>query len=140
MGTLAKQAEKEGAEVMIVSGDKDMCQIVSSKVKLLDTMKNKITDIEGVKKKFGVEPEKVIDVLGLMGDSSDNVPGVPGIGPKTAESLINEYKSVEGIYENLEKITKKKVKQSLEENQKQAFLSKKLVTIDINVELVKTLA
>ncbi len=137
MGTLAKQAEIEGAEVMIVSGDKDMCQMVSSKVKLLDTMKNKVTDIEGVKKKFGVSPEKVIDVLGLMGDSSDNVPGVPGIGPKTAESLINEYGSIEEIYENLEDITKKKVKQNLEENKEQAFLSKQLVTIDINVELEK---
>ncbi len=137
MGTLAKQAETDGADVMIVSGDKDMCQMVSSNVKLLDTMKNKITDIDGVKKKFGVSPEKVIDALGLMGDSSDNVPGVPGIGPKTAQSLINEYGSMEEIYENLEDISKKKVKQNLEENREQAFLSKQLVTIDTNVELEK---
>lgn len=138
MGTLARQAEQDGVEVLIVSGDKDMCQMVSDKVKLLDTMKNKITDIAGVEKKFGVLPEKVIDVLGLMGDSSDNVPGVPGIGPKTAQSLVNEYGSMEEIYQNLEAITGKKVKQSLAENREQAFLSKKLVTIDTHVELDKS--
>ena len=138
MGTLAKQAEKDDVDVVIVSGDKDMCQSVTSKVVLLDTMKNKITDTAGVKKKFGVGPEKVIDVLGLMGDSSDNVPGVPGIGPKTAESLINEFGSIDGIYENLEKISKKKIKQSLKENKGQAYLSKKLVTLDTEVPLDKT--
>ena len=138
MGTLARQAEQDGAEVTIVSGDKDMCQMVSGRVRLLDTMKNKITDVSEVKKKFGVSPDRVIDVLGLTGDTSDNVPGVPGVGPKTAQRLVDEYGSVEDIYENLAEITKKKVKQSLTENRDQAFLSKKLVTIDTKVPLDKT--
>lgn len=138
MATLAKQAEKDGMEVVIISGDKDMCQLVSPGITLLDTMKNTVSDSEAVEKKFGVGPDKMGEVLALMGDSVDNVPGVPGIGPKTAVSLIKQFGSIDGIYNNLDNITKKKVKESLLEFKEQAYLSRKLVRLDTSVPLACT--
>ena len=88
MGTLAKKGTEEGLQVVIVSGDKDMMQLIGPDIRMLDTMKNKWFDIEGVEEKFGVPPDRVIEVMGLMGDSSDNIPGVKGVGPKTATELI----------------------------------------------------
>ena len=137
IGTLARQAEKEDVKVIIVSGDKDMCQLVSPAVTLLDTMKDSFSDLEAVEKKYGVGPDKIIEVFGLMGDSSDNIPGVPGIGPKTAESLIKQFGSIDGVYENIDGVSKKKVKQALLEFKEQAYLSRELVTIDTNVPLDK---
>ncbi len=138
IGTLARQAEKSGMEVVIISGDKDMLQLVSQGITILDTMKDSVFDVETVEKKFGVGPDKIIEIFGLIGDASDNVPGVPGIGPKTAEQLIKQFGSIDGIYKNLSEIRKKNVKQSLIEFKDQAYLSRELVTIDTRVPLDKS--
>ena len=138
IGTLARQAEKDSIDAVIISGDKDMCQLVSHGITILDTSKSAVVDSEAVKEKYGIGPEKIIDFLGLTGDSSDNVPGVPGIGPKTAQSLITQFGSMDGIYENLDSITKKKLKESLIQFKEQAYLSRRLVTIDTGVSLGTT--
>ena len=135
IGTLAKQGESAGLEVYIVSGDKDMMQLVTPNVFMLDTMKNKTIGIDGVIEKFGVKPEKVIEAMALIGDTSDNIPGVKGIGPKNAAELIQKFGSLQGVYDNIEKIEKKKQKEKLEADREKAFLSRKLVTIDIEVPL-----
>ncbi|MGI9534715.1 MAG: 5'-3' exonuclease, partial [Thermodesulfobacteriota bacterium] len=134
MGTIAKKNENKNIEIVLVTGDKDFCQLVSDKIKILDTMKNKITDQEEVVKKFGVGPEKVIDVLALAGDQVDNIPGVRGIGEKTASKLISEFGSIEDVYQQLNQL-KGKQKERLEENRDEAFLSKQLVTIKTDVEI-----
>ena len=135
IGTISKKAEKKGFDVTIVSGDKDMMQLISPKIKMLDTMKNKTFGEKEVKEKFGVEPERVTEVMGLMGDSSDNIPGVPGIGPKTATTLIQNFGDIENLLKNLEQIKKKSLKNKLLEYTEQARLSKKLCTIDTNLNL-----
>ncbi len=139
MGTLAKIAEKENVETFLVTGDKDFMQLVSDRVRMYKPPKAneepEIIDSEGVKKKFGVGPEHVTDVLALMGDSSDNIPGVPGIGEKTAIPLIQRYGAVENLLKNVDKIDKKGIRTKLSENGKSALLSKELVTIDTNVPL-----
>ncbi|MFH0992074.1 MAG: DNA polymerase I [bacterium] len=139
IGTLAKQAEKEKAESFLVSSDKDFMQLVSDIVKIYKPGRQgnevEVVDTEGVKKKFGVTPDKVIEVLGLIGDSSDNVPGVPGIGEKTAIPLIQQYGSIQKLYENIEKIAQKGVRSKLEIHKEMAFFSRELVTINTNVPL-----
>ncbi len=134
IGTIAKRLEGQGYDIVIVTGDKDLMQLVNNKVCLLDTMKDKWTRREQVIERFGVGPEKVIDVLGLAGDTSDNIPGVPGIGEKTASALIQQYGSVENLYEHLNEL-KGKRKETLEQNKEAAFLSKKLVTIHCDVPI-----
>jgi len=94
IGTLARRYAGEGMKVIIVSGDKDMMQLVTDNIVMVDTMKEKTYDAAAVKERFGVGPEKVVEILGLMGDASDNIPGVPGIGPKGALALIEEYGTV----------------------------------------------
>ena len=133
IGTLARRAEAEGCEVVIISGDKDLCQLISPQITMLDTMKDKVMDRAAVESKYGLGPEHIVDMLALTGDSSDNVPGVPGIGPKTAQELLSQYGSLDGIYEHLDEITKKKAREALEQNREQAYLSKQLVTIDTDV-------
>ena len=135
LGTVSKKAEKEGFEVTIVSGDKDMMQLITSNIKMLDTLKNKTFGVKEVKEKFGVEPGQVTEVMGLMGDSSDNIPGVPGIGPKTAIALIQDYGDIENLLENLKQIKKEALKNKLLEYREQARLSKKLCTINTNMSL-----
>jgi DNA polymerase I len=135
IGTLAKQGELSGFAVTIVSGDKDMMQLISPNVCMLDTMKNKTFGIDGVIEKFGVPPEKVIEAMALIGDSSDNIPGVKGIGPKNAADLIKRFDTLENLYENLDLIDKKKQREKIENDKESAFLSRKLVTIDIDVKL-----
>ena len=135
IGTISRRAEKEGFQVTIVSGDKDMMQLISPHIKMLDTLKNKTFGAKDVREKFGVEPKRVIEVMGLMGDSSDNIPGVPGIGPKTAAALIQEYGDIENLLENLEQIKKAALKSKLSEYAEQAQLSKKLCTINANISL-----
>jgi DNA polymerase-1 len=139
IGTLAKQAEREGILTFLVSPDKDFMQLVSDTIKIFKPGKQgtdiEIVDRDGVKQKFGVTPDKVIEVLGLTGDASDNVPGVPGIGEKTAIPLIQKYGSIEEIYRHLDEIPQKGIRAKLEANKELAFLSKRLVTIDINVPL-----
>ena len=140
IGTLAKQAEREGALTFLVTPDKDFMQLVSDKTKIYKPGKQgtdvEIVDIEGVKQKFGVPPDKVIDVLGLIGDTSDNIPGVPGVGEKTAIPLIRQYGSMEEVYRHLDEIPQKGLRSKLESNKELAILSKHLVTIDINVPLL----
>ena len=98
IGTLAKRAAAQGMRVVISTGDKDMTQLVDDRITLLDTMKNSATDAAGVEQKYGVPPERIIDYLALMGDSSDNIPGVPGIGEKTGGKLIAEFGDLENLW------------------------------------------
>ena len=118
-----------GVKIKIVSHDKDLYQLVGDKVVIYDPIKKIEIDNEGVKKKFGVDPEHIKDFLALTGDSSDNIPGVKGIGPKIAAKLINEYKSLENIYKNLENIKPERIKKLLKEGKESAFLSKRLVEL-----------
>ncbi len=135
IGTLAKMGEQEGMEVTIVSGDKDMMQLITPHVHMLDTMKDKRFEKAEVIDKFGVPPEQVIEVMGLMGDSSDHIPGVKGVGPKTATELIQKYGSIEELYKNIDDIEKKKLKEKLEIDKDKALLSRQLVTIDTEMKL-----
>ena len=142
IGTLSKQAEKSGDEVVVVSGDKDLTQLSSDTTTVYITRKG-MTDIEKytpehIREKYGLEPAQIIDMKGLMGDASDNIPGVPGVGEKTAIKLLLEHQTVDGLYESLETI-KGKLKEKLEANEEQAKMSKVLATIEtdapIEVEL-----
>lgn len=139
MGTLARQAEKENIETYLVTGDKDFMQLISPLVKIYKPGKRgdewEILDEQAVKTKFGVTPDKVIDVLGLIGDTSDNVPGVKGIGEKTAIPLVLEHGSIENILNRVDAITQKGLQQKLRDHRDEALLSKKLVTIETNVPL-----
>ncbi|WP_042474721.1 DNA polymerase I [Bacillus ndiopicus] len=133
IGTLAKQAEAGGSEVIIVSGDKDLTQLSSDNVTVYITRKG-ITDIEKytpahIEEKYGLTPAQIIDMKGLMGDASDNIPGVPGVGEKTAIKLLKEYGSVEALYEAIDGMKASKMKEKLVENEDSAHLSKKLATI-----------
>ncbi len=134
MGTISKDVEKEDAEVVLVTGDKDFCQLVSDKVTLLDTMKNKVTGTKEVKEKYGVDPDRVIDVFALAGDAVDNIPGVKGIGEKTAVSLISKFGSLDELFKNLDDVSKRH-KTLLEEKREDAVLSKKLVTIKTDIDI-----
>ncbi len=129
IGTIARRQAEEGMEVVIVSGDKDMMQLVSPDITMVDTMKDKTYDIAAVKERFGVPPEKVVEVLGLMGDASDNIPGVPGIGPKGALRLIEQFGGVEQILAHPEKIHNSKVREAMLANADQARLSRELAQI-----------
>ncbi len=141
IGTLAIQCRDLGEEVFLVTGDKDFMQLIDdSRIRLYDLMSKgskepKILGPEDVEKKFGVQPRQMIDLLALMGDSSDNVPGVPGVGPKTAARLLQQFGTMENLYEHLDEIQKPKLRTSLEENRDKAFLSKHLVTIRTDLEL-----
>ena len=135
IGTLAKKGRQEGLEIVIVSGDKDMMQLISPHVHMLDTMKNKIFKDKEVIEKFGVPANKVIEVMGLMGDSSDHIPGVKGVGPKTAAELIQKFGSIEVLYKRINEIEKKKIKEKLERDRENAFMSRELVTINVEMEL-----
>jgi DNA polymerase-1 len=133
IGTTARLAEKEGYSIVIVTGDKDFMQLVTDKTAIWDPMKDTTIGLQSIKEKFGIEPHQMIDVQGLSGDTADNIPGVPGIGPKTALSLIKTYCSMQGVYEKLDTLTKKKQRENLENFKDQAFLSRELVTINTRV-------
>lgn len=137
IATLARRYAAQGQNVTVVTGDKDLMQIVDDHVQLLDTMKNKVSRRDEVIERFGVPPEQVLDVLGLAGDSSDNVPGVPGIGEKTASQLIQEFGSIENLLENVDKVKGKKRQENLRTYADQARLSKQLVDLvyDLDVEV-----
>ncbi|MDB9807922.1 DNA polymerase I, partial [Candidatus Pelagibacter sp.] len=129
IATYAEQILAKGAKVTIVSSDKDLMQLYRKNVRLFDPMKNKFITPEDIVAKFGVEPEKVIDVQSLAGDSSDNVPGVPGIGVKTAAELINKYGTLEKLLDSAHEIKQNKRRETLIENKDKAIISKKLVTL-----------
>ncbi|WHZ35341.1 DNA polymerase I [Sagittula sp. MA-2] len=139
MATLACMARKAGGRVTILSSDKDLMQLVGDGVEMLDPMKNRRIDREGVMEKFGVGPERVVDVQALAGDSVDNVPGAPGIGIKTAALLINEFGSLEELLDRAEEIKQPKRRETLIEKRAQIELSKKLVQLDCDMELPFTL-
>ena len=139
IATYTEQILKKGARVTIVSGDKDLMQLVKPGVRLYDPMKSKVLGNKEVKEKFGVEPNKVMDVQALAGDSSDNIPGVPGIGIKTAAELINKYKSLEKLLQNAEKIPQNKRRETILKNKDKALLSRKLVELKIDVPVKKDL-
>ncbi len=130
IATLAVQARDAGGRVTIVSSDKDLMQLVGDGVEMLDAMKNRRIDRDGVVEKFGVGPERVVDVQALAGDSVDNVPGAPGIGVKTAALLINEFGDLETLLDRAEEIKQPKRRQTLIENREQIELSKRLVQLD----------
>ncbi|MDA9065099.1 DNA polymerase I [Candidatus Pelagibacter sp.] len=129
IATYAEQIIAKGAKVTIVSSDKDLMQLYRKDVRIFDPMKNKFITSEDIVTKFGVGPEKVIDVQSLAGDSSDNVPGVPGIGVKTAAELINKYGTLEKLLDNAQEIKQNKRRETLIENKDKAIISKKLVTL-----------
>ena len=133
IATYARQAEAKGARVTIISSDKDLMQLVSDKVSMLDTMKNKAIGIEQVREKFGVAPEQVIEVQALAGDSVDNIPGVPGIGVKTAVLLLNEYGDLETLLQRCDEIPQKGRREKMMANIDNARLSLKLVTLKTDV-------
>ncbi len=135
IGTLAHMAEKVGFTVIMITGDKDFMQLVTEKSTIWDPMKESATDLQTIREKFGIDPRQMIDVQGLSGDTADNVPGVPGIGQKTAVTLIKTYNSMQELYEKLDTITKKKQRENLEIFKEQAFLCRKLVTINIQAPL-----
>ena len=133
IATYAKQITNAGSKVTIISSDKDLMQLVSDKVRLYDPMKNKVIGEKEVLEKFGVKPNQVIDVQSLAGDSSDNIPGVPGIGVKTAAELINKYKTLDALLKKASEIPQNKRRETLLENKDKALLSKKLVTLKDDV-------
>ena len=133
IATYVDQILKLGAKVTIVSSDKDLMQLFKKDVRIYDPMKNKFINNEDVKTKFGVTPDKVVDVQSLAGDSSDNVPGVPGIGVKTAAELINKYKTLENLLDKAQEIKQNKRRETILENKDKALISKKLVTLKKDV-------
>ncbi|MFZ7102702.1 MAG: DNA polymerase I [Peptococcaceae bacterium] len=143
IGTMVKWAEKEDLETLIVTGDRDALQLVSARTKVLLTRKGiselEIFDEDAIREKYNLTPRQIIDLKGLMGDASDNIPGVPGVGEKTALKLLAEYGSVENVLANLEDFKGKKLGEKLSENSEQAILSKQLATIYccIDMELHK---
>ena len=133
IATYVEQILEKGAKATIVSSDKDLMQLYRKNVRIYDPMKNKFINEEDVQNKFGVEAGKVIDVQALAGDSTDNVPGVPGIGVKTAAELIKEYGNLENLLKNANKIKQNKRRETLIENKDKAIISKKLVTLKKDV-------
>ncbi|MBE5944048.1 MAG: DNA polymerase I [Lachnospiraceae bacterium] len=146
LGTLSRQADKEGYLVSILSGDRDLLQLATDKILIrLPKTKGGKTVIESyyaddVRETYGVDPITFIDMKGLMGDTSDNIPGVPGIGEKTAAKLLIEYGSIEGVYQNMDSMKKSKMKDNLIEHREQAFMSKELATIKLDCEIEASLA
>src|SRR3990167_6782591 len=135
IGSVVREASSKGFDVTIVSGDKDMLQLITPSIRMLDTLKNKIYGEKEVVEKFGVSPDKVVEVIGLMGDASDNIPGVPGIGEKTAIALIKEFGNIENLLNNIEKVSKPSIREKLKQHTEQALLSRRLSVINKNVEL-----
>ena len=141
IGTLARQASEQGIDTLISTGDKDMAQLVNEHVTLINTMNNQLMDVQGVQDKFGIPPELVIDFLALKGDKVDNIPGVPGVGDKSAQGLLNGIGGIEAIYQNLDKIAEldfrgaKTLGKKMAEFEEQARLSYKLATIDVDLNL-----
>ena len=144
IGTLAKQAATENVDVIIVSGDKDLTQLATDNVTVYITRKG-MTDIEvytpaHIEEKYGLTPAQIIDMKGLMGDASDNIPGVPGVGEKTAIKLLTAHGTVEGVYANMDAVSGAKLKEKLIANEQQAYMSKELATIHTEAPLTITLA
>ncbi len=132
IGALAKKGEAAGLEVVIVTGDKDMYQLITPHVTVYDSMKDKLHTEASIQERFGIAPNQIIEMMGLMGDKVDNIPGVAGIGEKTAVALIKEYGTIENLLEHLDQVKKPKLRQSLETEQDKARLSRELATIQVD--------
>jgi DNA polymerase-1 len=135
IASLTKEARKRGHQVVIVSADKDLLQLVGDGVWMLDTMRDKVFGPPETEEKMGVTPAQVRDYLALTGDSSDNIPGVPSVGPKTASELLRQFGSLDGIYAHLEEVKKKALKAKLEEHKDKAYLSQRLVTLKDDIQV-----
>ncbi len=129
IASAALQLSRLGHKVVVVSGDKDLLQLVDDRIVVWEPMKDRVMDCQAVRDKYNVGPDQLLDCFALIGDSSDNIPGVPGIGPKTAETLINQYGTIEGVYAHLEGMKKSKMKERLAENKEAAFLSRELIRL-----------
>jgi len=133
IGTYSRQAQEQGLGVVMVTGDKDFMQLVTEKAVIWDPMKERTVDTDLIQKETGLWPHQVIDMMGFSGDSADNVPGVPGIGPKTAQMLIHDFGSMDGVYNRIDELAKKKKQHAnLLAHEELAYLSRKLVTIEVN--------
>lgn len=139
IASVIKRFTPLGHKVVVVSGDKDLLQLVSDDVVMWDPMKDKVMDQEAVKEKYGLPPNQLLDFFALVGDSSDNVPGVPGIGPKTAEKLIGEFTTLDGLYAHLDDLKKSKMKENITNHRDQAYLSKKLICLKSDVGIPEQL-
>jgi len=135
IGTMARMVEDEGYRVVMVTGDKDFRQLITPRVSMWDTMKDKVTDKIAIREVYGIEPVQMIDVMGLAGDASDNVPGVPGVGEKTALKLVKEFGSFDQVLEQADHVKGEKLKKNLKAFRESAIMSRKLVTINRFVPL-----
>ena len=129
IASAARTLKENGCKVVVVSGDKDLLQLVDDKLVMWDPMNDRLMNRDGVVKKYNLPPDRLLEMFALVGDSADNVPGVPGVGPKTAEKLINEYGSLEALYERLAEMKPSKMKERLTENRDAAFLSRDLIRL-----------
>ena len=134
IGTLARAGTTQGMETLIISGDKDLAQLVGPRVMMYDSMKDVLYDRDGVKEKFGVPPEGIVDFLALVGDTSDNIPGVPKVGPKTAARWLSEHGSLDKLVEHSDSVPGK-VGENLRASLEQLYLSRQLATIKCDVAL-----
>ncbi len=139
IGTFTTIADRKGLSNIVVTGDRDILQLITENTKVLLTKKGisqtELMDKSAVKDKYGIDPLQIIDLKGLMGDQSDNIPGVPSVGEKTALKLLKQFGTIENIYENIDQVSGKKLKENLEENKEQAFMSKELATIECCVPM-----
>ena len=135
IASAARKLAAAGYKVIVVSGDKDLLQLVGDDIIVWDPMKDVVMDSEGVKKKYNVSPDRLLDLFSLMGDKSDNIPGVPGVGPKSAEKLINEFGSLDELYNRLESLKKSKMKENLETHRQEAFLSRELIDLKEDLDI-----
>src|SRR5512135_1567865 len=135
IGTIAKRAAQEGSRVFIVTADKDMLQLVDENIKIYDPMKEKVLDADYVREKFGVGPERVTEFMALTGDPVDNIPGIKGVGEKTAKDLLSSFESLEDLLAHPERIKKERLREMVSSSRDIVLLSKRLATIDISVPL-----
>lgn len=139
IGTLANLGEAAGLDVVIVSNDKDMNQLITPKITVYDSMKDRVLTEAGIQEKFGIAANQIVDMMGLMGDTSDNIPGVPGIGQKTAIKLIQSFGSIKNLLEHTDEVKRPKLRQMLESQKEMALLSRELVLIKTDCDLAFTL-
>jgi len=135
IGTVAQRAVEQGFDVIMVTGDKDFMQLVTDKITIWDPMKDEVIDREAVIEKHGLEPSQMLDVLGLAGDSADNIPGVPGIGPKTAITLLKSFSTMKQLYDQIDQVKAAKQREKLIDNKEQAFMSRELAEINTQVSI-----
>jgi DNA polymerase-1 len=135
IASAARKMAAAGHDVIVVSGDKDLLQLVGNNIVLWDPMKDVVMDVGGIKKKYNVEPGQLLDLFALMGDKSDNIPGVPGVGPKSAEKLINEFGSLEELYNKIDSLKKSKMKENLAQHKEDAYMSRKLIDLKEDLDI-----